>query len=303
MAQGVVVVVGDVMTDVIAKMTQPVQFGTDTTASCSTVPGGSAANLAAWLAPRGQSVHFVGCVGDDVFGRAHLEAFARAGITTHCAIDPAHRTGMIIVLVNENGDRTMITDRGANCGLTPADLPHELFHAGNWLHLSGYTLLDQKTRDAALDALRMARELGMGISVDPSSTAPLAAAGPGRFLEWTRGIDLCFPNLDEGRLLTGQSDEEAIARALCRWYGGVALKLGSRGAIWASGDDASVIRQDAVTTPAVDTTGAGDAFCAGFLAAWLAGTGPLSSLAQAVQLASLAAGRLGARPPGDHWGL
>jgi sugar/nucleoside kinase (ribokinase family) len=296
-----IIVLGDVMTDIIVKVEDTVRFGSDTRARCCTMAGGSGANQAAWLSGRGLQVHFVGCVGDDPFGRAHLQAFANTGISAHCAALRQTSTGMIIVLVQANGDRTMITDRGANSGLAPAHLPTEIFKTGDWFHLSGYTLLDPLTRDTGLAALQLARDLGMHISVDPSSTAPLVEAGPQRFLEWTRGADLCFPNLDEGGLLTGETNEEAIATALCRWYGGVALKLGSRGALWASATSAPVIAHPAQPVQVVDTTGAGDAFCAGFLASWLKGATPGTALAEAIHLAATAAGTVGGRPPGSYW--
>jgi sugar/nucleoside kinase (ribokinase family) len=298
-----IIVLGDVMTDIIVKVDDTVRFGSDTRARCSTMAGGSGANQAAWLSERGLQVQFVGCVGDDTFGRAHLQAFARAGISSHCATLRHTSTGMVIVLVQTNGDRTMITDRGANSGLARTHLPTGIFKTGDWFHLSGYTLLDPQTREAGLAALQLARDLGMHISVDPSSTAPLVEAGPERFLEWTRGADLCFPNLDEGGLLTGETDEQAIATALCRWYAGVALKMGSRGALWASRASGPVIALPAEPVQVVDTTGAGDAFCAGFLAGWIKGATPESALAQAIALAATAAGSIGGRPPGTNWSV
>jgi sugar/nucleoside kinase (ribokinase family) len=298
-----IIVLGDVMTDIIVKVEDTVRFGSDTRAHCSTRAGGSGANQAAWLSTFRHPVQFVGCVGDDTFGRAHLQAFAGAGVSAHCVALPQTSTGMIIVLVQANGDRTMITDRGANSGLAPEHLPADVFQTADWFHISGYTLLDPQTRDTGLAALQLARDLGMHISVDPSSTAPLIEAGPERFLEWTRGADLFFPNLPEGSVLTGETDEASIARALCRWYGGVALKLGSRGALWASASSTPVIAQPAEPAQIVDTTGAGDAFCAGFLAAWRSGAPPETALAQAVHLAAIATGTLGGRPPGSYWSV
>jgi sugar/nucleoside kinase (ribokinase family) len=298
-----IIVLGDVMTDIIVTVEDTVRFGSDTRARCTTMAGGSGANQAAWLSRCGLPVHFVGCVGDDTFGRAHLRALATAGISAHCAALPQTSTGMVIVLVQANGDRTMITDRGANTGLALAHLPREIFKTRTWFHLSGYTLLDPLSREAGLAALQLARDLGMRISVDPSSTAPLTEVGPRRFLEWTRGADLCFPNLDEGGLLTGETDEESIATALCRWYGGVALKLGGRGALWASSPSGPVIVRPAEPVQVVDTTGAGDAFCAGFLAGWLRGDPPDSALTQALAVAATAAGTVGGRPPGSYWSV
>src|SRR5260370_23429766 len=101
----------------------------------------------------------------------------------------------------------------------------------------------------------------MGVSVDASSVALLVGAGPGRFLEWTGGADLCFPNLDEARLLAGADEPEAAARTLGAVYSGVALKLGAEGALWAHADEPPV-RVPGLPAAAVESTGAGGAFCA-----------------------------------------
>jgi sugar/nucleoside kinase (ribokinase family) len=203
---------------------------------------------------------------------------------------------MIVVLVDVAGERTMITDRGANGGLSSADLSPDLFRSGAWFHLSGYQLLAPETREIALASLAMARAAGMRISVDPSSTGPLAECGPRLFLEWTQGADLCFPNLEEGRLLTGEDDDRAVAAALTEWYSGVAMKLGEQGALWAA-RGRPILHQPGEPAAVVDTTGAGDAFCSGFLSSWLSGKPPQSALAEAVRLGTIAVGLAGGRPP------
>jgi sugar/nucleoside kinase (ribokinase family) len=157
--------------------------------------------------------HFVGRVGDDVFGR-FLAAELERG----------------------SGERTMITDRGADEALNPDDLPAQLFRRTDHLHLSGYVLFGSSRRETALEALRLAREAGMSVSVDPSSVPLLKAVGSERFLEWTRGVDLCFPNLQEGPLLGGAGDPGRILDRLVTRYLGVVLKLGARGAMHAGAD-------------------------------------------------------------------
>jgi sugar/nucleoside kinase (ribokinase family) len=288
------------MTDIVVQFHQSLRLGSDTAAGTRVLPGGSGANQATWLAWRGwPEVHFIGSVGDDIYGRAHARALRAGGVATHLATDRHHNTGMIVVLVDIAGERTMITDRGANGGITTGDLPLDLFRPGAWFHLSGYLLLDPATRETALESLDRARTAGMGISVDPSSTGPLTESGPSQFLDWTRGADLCFPNLDEGRLLTGEDDEGAVAGALAGCYGGVALKLGPRGALWAV-SGRPVHYQEGEVTGVIDTTGAGDAFCAGFLSSWLAGLPAEDAMADAVRLGTTAVGLVGGRPPTEH---
>ncbi|HZF58115.1 MAG TPA: sugar kinase, partial [Rubrobacter sp.] len=273
-----------------------VAFGTDTFAPIRVAAGGSGANAAAWLASSGVEAHFVGRVGDDVLGVFLAEELERTGVRPHLARDPVVATGKVFVLVDGAGERTMITDRGAGEALEPEDLPETLFDHGH-LHLSGYTLSGGSRRETATRALRLARESGMTVSVDPSSVPLLRSIGPESFLEWTRGADLCFPNLEEGRALAGTGDPDLITEWLLAYYRGVVLKLGAEGALYA-GASGERVRVRAAPARVADTTGAGDALCAGFLAAWLSGASPAEALERGVELAAKAVERVGARPNG-----
>jgi sugar/nucleoside kinase (ribokinase family) len=289
-----VVVVGDLLYDLLAKVEEEVTFGTDTFVPIRVAAGGSGANAAAWLASSGVETHFVGRVGDDPFGGFLEQELERAGVRPHLARDPSVATGKVFVLVNGAGERTMITDRGAGEALGPEDLPETLFSCGH-LHLSGYTLSGGSRRETAIRALRLARQCGMTFSVDPSSVPLLRAVGPGRFLESTRGADLCFPNLEEGALLARTEDPGRIAEGLLSHYSGVVLKLGPEGALYADADGGWE-RVPASPARVVDTTGAGDALCAGFLSARLSGASPADALRRGVGLATEAVARVGARP-------
>ena len=287
-----VVVVGDLIYDLIARTEGPVAFGTDTFAPIQAIAGGSGANAAAWLASLGIETHFVGRVGDDVLAEALVAELEKSGVMAHLARDPSLGTGKVFVLVDGVGERTMITDRGAGEALCPEDLPRTLFE-GAHLHLSGYTFSGGSRRETALEALRLAREAGMIVSVDPSSVPLLESVGPERFLEWTHGADLCFPNLEEGALLGKEDDPNRVAERLLDHYHGVVLKLGAAGALYAGGERA---RLPAEPGRVADTTGAGDALCAGFLAAWLTGASPAAALRRGVEVAARVVARLGARP-------
>ncbi|MDQ3591063.1 MAG: sugar kinase [Actinomycetota bacterium] len=291
-----VVVIGDLLYDMFAKIEGPVAFGTDTFTPIHAAPGGSGANAAAWLGTVGAETHFVGRVGDDVFGRSLAGELEGAGVHPHLVYDPSLGTGKVFVLVDGSGERTMITDRGAGEALSPGDLPKSLFYEGH-LHLSGYTFSGGSRTETAREALRLAREAGMSTSVDPSSVPLLEVVGPERFLEWTRGVNLCFPNLEEGALLAGERDPARVAEVLLAYYPAVVLKLGSGGALYAEADGT---REHVRAAPArvVDTTGAGDALCAGFLSTWLSDGSPSEALRRGVELAARAVERVGARPKG-----
>ena len=289
-----VVVVGDLLYDLLTKVDGEVRLGIDTFTPIRAAGGGSGANAAAWLAASGVETHFVGRVGDDVFGRFLEEELQRAGVRTHLARDASLATGKVFVLVDGAGERTMITDRGAVENLSPRDIPTPLFHGGH-LHLVGYTFSGGGRRETAFEALRLAREEGMTVSVDPSAVPMLEDIGPDRFLAWTRGADLCFPNLEEGSLLAATEDPDQIAENLLDYYPAVVLKLGAEGACYA---DAEGRRSRVPATPARanDTTGAGDALCAGFMAAWLVGEAPEEALRRGVGFAARAIERVGGRP-------
>jgi sugar/nucleoside kinase (ribokinase family) len=293
-----VVVVGDLVYDLLARIGGSVAFGTDTFAPIHAVAGGSGANAAAWLASLGIKTDFVGRVGDDVLGEALAEELRGAGVTPHLARDPSLGTGKVFVLVDGAGERTMITDRGAGEALRPEDLPLALFDGGH-LHLSGYMFSGGSRRETALEALRLAREAGMSVSVDPSSVPLLEAVGPELFLEWTRGADLCFPNLEEGTLLSGERKPDRVAQRILDHYTGVVLKLGATGAVYA-GADGERVRFPAEPGRVADTTGAGDALCAGFLASWLSDATPAAALQRGVEVAAWAVERLGARPGNER---
>ncbi|MPZ87765.1 MAG: sugar kinase [Nitriliruptorales bacterium] len=291
-----VLVVGDAATDVISRMREPLAAGSDAVASIVTSEGGSGANVACWLAAQGVDAHFIGRIGADPQGLAQTAALRRQGVTPHLAVDGDRSTGVVIVLVGADGSRSMVSDRGANLTLSPADIPVELFQPPRHLHLSGYALLSEGSRQAALHALRLARERGLTVSVDPSSAQPLRTAGADRFLDWTYAADLCLPNLDEALVLSGQEGAESAAAALAAFYGEVVVTMGAEGSLWTDGG--SPVRAAAAPAPSVvDTTGAGDAFCAGFLASWLGGVPPAGALTAGARLAARAVARVGARPP------
>lgn len=290
-----VVILGDLITDIIARQTEPLEKASDTRTRIDICAGGSAANLATWLAMTGRTVHFIGRVGQDPFGFYHQEELRKFGVTPHLSFDPQLSTGAIVVIVDAAGERHMLTDRGANQNLALPDIPWEVFTAENCFHLSGYTLLETGTREVALKALEKARQEGMVISVDPSSTSLLREIGPERFLDWTRGAQLCFPNLDEGRLLSAETDPAAVTQRLAEWYGEVVLKLGAAGATWARKGEA-VVSVPAFAVEVMDSTGAGDAFCAGFLGEWLKGAPPSEALSAGTRLGAQVASQAGARP-------
>ncbi|HZH24390.1 MAG TPA: PfkB family carbohydrate kinase [Solirubrobacteraceae bacterium] len=284
-----IVVAGDVMTDVVAALSGPVAHGSDTPARIALRGGGTGANVAVWLAWAGAQVTLIGRVGDDAAGREAAAALQAEGVDARLAIDRSRPTGTCVVLVAPGGERSMLPDAGANAGLEAVALPPGTAH----LHLAGYALLNPGSRAGARALLTAARRRGIGVSIDPSSAEPIRRAGAGAFLGWAGDADLLVPNRDEATALTGIDEPAGAARALLAHAREVVVKLGPEGALWTDGEDEIVA--PALPVPVRDTTGAGDAFAAGLLAARLAGAGPADALRAGCALAAEAVAREGGR--------
>ncbi|HKC29779.1 MAG TPA: carbohydrate kinase family protein [Jatrophihabitans sp.] len=283
-----VVCVGDLMADVLALLPGPLARGTDTPATVRILGGGAAANAAAWVAAAGGVATFVGRVGDDELGRQAVAQLEQAGVDARVEADPDRPTGTCIVLVDPSGERTMVPSAGANAAAFDPELLPE--HA-DWLLLSGYSLLRDESRASALAVLTLGRERGWAIAVDAASAGPLHEVGAESFLDRLGTGIVLLANGAEARVLTGEVDPAAAARTLARRLGAAVVKIGSGGAVWS--DARRVCSIPAMPAEVVDTTGAGDAFAAGFLTA--SGSGA-SRLMRALHCARHAVAQAGGRP-------
>jgi sugar/nucleoside kinase (ribokinase family) len=272
----VILVVGDVVDDIGVRPLGAVNAASDTEAEIRMTPGGSAANVAAWLGHLGAGVRFIGRAGADAVER-HTAALKAYGVDARIAGDPVLPTATIVLTLDASADRTMYVDRAANTTLTSADLPADTWDEVTWLHLTGYSFFDDGVRPVALGLIAEATRRRVGVSVDPSSLGFLEAAGREAFLSWVADADLLFPNEDEQRFL--QLDRE-----------GVVVKLGPEGASFAGH------RVAARPAHVVDTTGAGDAFCAGFLGEWTRQRAVDAALEAAAAAAADCVSLRGARP-------
>jgi sugar/nucleoside kinase (ribokinase family) len=282
-----VTVVGDLAVDVLVAPSGSPAPGRDVPARITTSGGGAGANTAAWLAHLGVDVTLVARVGDDAAGRAAVEELRSAGVRPAVAVDAGAPTAAVVVLLGADGERTMLSDRGAAARLAPSDLLP--LPGVDHLHLSGYVLLDAASRPAGLAALAAAHAAGAGTSVDPQATGTF----PRALLDGLGGIDLLMPNADELAALTG-SPEPASATSLLGGMGAVVASRGAAGASWVDRDGVRSVSSPAVDV--TDRTGAGDAFDAGVLAAWLGGAGPEAALSAGCAAGAEAVSRRGARP-------
>ena len=289
-----IVCLGDVMVDVVARLSGPVEIGSDRPARTELHPGGSAANTAAWLEWAGTAATLVARVGSDALGSWSLARLGR-GLATQVCIDPTAPTGTYIVLVSPDGERTMVPDAGANGTLAARHLRPDVFAPTRHLHLSGYALFGG-ARAAAVHALSAARQARMTVSVGAASVGPLRELGVQAFFDLIGTDLLIFANRAEAELLTGQQDPLIAASVLAQRVGRAVVTDGSATAVWADGQERAESPARPGTT-VLDTTGAGDAFAAGMLAALARGDTAVDALAAAHELAARACGLIGGRPP------
>jgi ribokinase len=282
-----IVSAGDLMVDVLAQLPGPLAVGSDTPAPISYAGGGAAANLAAWAVVAGARATFLGRVGADAVGRQAVADLVAAGVETQVVADPDLPTGTIIVLIDPAAERTMIPSAGANESALAPTLPA----TADWLCVSGYPLLRAATRAWAVESMATARERGWSIAVDAASAAPLAAFGPSAFLEVIGPDVVLLANAEEAHLLSGRDDPGEAVVALAARVGSAVVKCGAAGVVWSAGADPVAV--PAVPAVVVDSTGAGDAFAAGFLAA---GGFGVDALRAGVALAARAVAHVGARP-------
>ncbi|MFD8667484.1 carbohydrate kinase family protein [Streptomyces microflavus] len=290
-------VVGDVVTDVVALHGSPLAHGTDTPARIRSVPGGAGANVACWAVRSGcREVALLARAGAES-ADWHRDALERAGVRALLAVDEEVATATVISLVDATAERTFLTDSGAVLRLATEDFAPSMLDGMGRLHLSGYLLFAATSRATARLALRTARERGVPVSVDPASAGFLAELGPKRFLEFAEGAELLLPNADEARLLTGLPEPAEAAAELSRAFPRVVVTLGEGGAVVAAGGVVTAgVRARPVRDP-VDSTGAGDAFTGGFLAALLAGADDRAAAAEGCRAGAAAVATVGGRPP------
>lgn len=289
-----VLVVGDVITDVIVMPEGPMIRGSDRRATIRSRPGGSGANQAVWLGALNVPVKFVSRVAAADL-ETNLAFFRSRGVEPILIGDPDAPSGVLISIVDADGERSFLTDRGANLNLSAADLPPSLLDGIDLLLVSGYSFFSAGPRGAVMALLKEARERKIATAVDPASVGFLREVGPEAFLKWSAGTGTIFANLDEALELTGSVDLNLQMQTLGRFYARVVIKRGAGGA--AIGNRSGVqLSMPAPPSDVVDTTGAGDAFAAAFLAAELAGKPAPDCLKAGIVAGAEAVTRIGAQP-------
>lgn len=289
-------VLGDLVLDVVLTPDRPIETGTDVPGTVGIRQGGSAANTARWLARLGVDTQLVCAVGRDGAGRSLVIQVGNDGVRVRAARIAGQRTGRIGILVAPNGERSFVADRRAALALSPGHLRPEWFAGLDLIHVPGYSLMGEPIGAAAGAAVRMARAGGAQVSCDLSSIGPLLAQGRRAARELIASVapDILFATETEAEAFLGRYAADGLVE-----HAAIAvIKRGARGArVLAREADDNVIRFDVATAhvTASDTTGAGDAFSAGFLAGWLVARAAGRTIPDALHRASVAGHRAAAR--------
>ena len=291
-----VLCIGDVMLDVITKisvMPDKINYGSDTSAEISTHGGGAAGNVAAWLTRTDARATIVGHVGDDLAGSAIVTEFNALGVRHNNLVIDNGRSGVVVVLVDPTGERTMFPDNGANSGLKLNDLP--ALHEFNAVYLSGYSPLDPLSLPGIKEMIARIHLKAIPIYFDPASVGGMMAVDIEEVKSWISLMDVILLNEEEANFLTGEADMHRALDILLERVKVVVIKRGAQGALGKS-RDGSAVEVSAVKTKVVDTTGAGDSFAAGFIASYVRDGDLEKALASGANVAAHCVAIVGARP-------
>ncbi|MBH0130149.1 PfkB family carbohydrate kinase [Salinibacterium sp. NK8237] len=260
-------IIGDLVEDVVVWLSEPLRHGTDTEAEIFHTRGGSGANVASFAGRLGPT-RFIGCVGNDNLGTALVQDLEAEGVDVR--VQRKHVTGTVIILIDQDGERSMLPNRAAATMLD--EVPDGWLDGLELLHVSAYSFNGAPVGDTVIDVIRRAKRRGILVSIDVSSTGMLAQYGIDRFLDLM--VDLA-PDF----LIGNQSEMACLDVVVDGKPGTNAPRLTDTIIVTKAGADPTIVHQPGsepltVAVPPVpavrDLTGAGDAFAAGFLTSYLA---------------------------------
>jgi sugar/nucleoside kinase (ribokinase family) len=297
------VALGDLLLDIVVSPARPIERGTDVPGRVAFRRGGSAANTCAAFVRAGGRATLVTCLGEDAWATGLAASLRGEGVQVRSVRRPGP-SGRLAVLVEPDGERSFVTQRGMADALRSTDLRPAWFTGASVVHVPAYSLLREPILGAALGAAELARAAGALLSTDLSSRGPLLELGIAETMSRLRALDpdVLFGNRDEAATLLGRRSTAALGRLL-ELAPLAVVKDGRSGArvLWRDAAGGGILQIDVAAKRLVvaDTTGAGDAFAAGFLHALatsrLEARGGLARDAAALRRAALA----GHRAAGD----
>ena len=264
--------IGDIMVDVVVhadQLSKNFEFGSDTKSEISMRGGGQAANVASWLTQVFVKPFMVARVGNDEMGDFLINDLDQFGISHTAKRITNAKTGMVVVLVDKSGERTMFPDSGANSGLGVSDLPE--LTGFKLAFISAYALINPASRNGVLEIIKVLRSKNIKVFIDPASVGALQSIAKPEINSWLAQANFLIMNFDEAKFLTDKNEIEPAIETLLEQYKQiefVVIKVGAEGA-YAKRRGENLIFEKSIKQNAVDSTGAGDSFTAGFMAKYL----------------------------------
>ena len=261
------------MLDVVVKLQGAINYGEDSASKITTHGGGAAGNVASWIAHTGTQATIVARVGNDSAGAALISEFDDLNVDHSSLIKTSDPTGVVVILVDQKGERTMFPETGANSGLTLSDMPALTGFDG--AYVSGYALLNPRSRTGVLEMIAKIKAVGIPVFYDTVTVGAMKEVDRALILSWLPLMDYVLPNEEEALYV---ADTKDVAQER----------------------DGNRIEIDAIKTAVADTTGAGDSFAAGFIATKISGGDLHASAMAGVTLSATCVANIGARPHVGH---
>ena len=285
--------VGDLLLDVTGVLQRSIQPGVETRASISTQGGGAAANVASWLAVNGVDATVIARIGDDAAGRTLTSELDLYGVKYAKRVIPGANTGVVMILIDQNGERTMFPDSGANAGLGVEDLPElDGFDA---VYISGYSLINPLSRQGTLEIIHLVKSHNLPVIFDPSTVGLMSEVGIEKTREWLSLADIVIMNEEEAHYVTEKATLDDAIEELLTLANVVVIKRGSDGAVGCSKSE-NIVSLPATKSHLVSTVGAGDSFAAGFIKSWFSGGSLRDALQSGADIAAECVSLVGSRP-------
>jgi sugar/nucleoside kinase (ribokinase family) len=282
------------MMDISTIIESDTHFEGDTSASITTQGGGAAANVATWLAYLGEDAYLVSRLGDDAHGVALQKEFEHYGVRHSGIRHPDEKTGIVVILVSPNGERTMFPDSGSNSKLSASDLP--LLDGFAAAYISGYPLINPVSRANVLAIIDQLKAAGITLIIDPGTVGALQKIAFTTMYEWLALFDVVILNESEALFISQRPELEEALTFLATVSPVVVVKRGAQGSV-AIDEKNAITYLPAERVDALDTTGAGDAFTAGFISEWLRSKEISSAMKVGSDNGRLCIQSVGARPP------
>lgn len=287
-------VIGDVMFDIVARIDGPPFAGSDHRAKISFLLGGSGANQSIWASHLGVPSKFYGCVHADDYDTI-IQEFVEYGVNPMLQQVATH-SGRVVCIVSDDGERNFITDRGANDLLQLKCLPIPLMNDVDHVHISGHLLYQEHIYHDLINFIANCKSKDIIISMDIGSASFVRDVGANRFNVIAEACNFLFANNDELKAISDDSIIKNEGQHQHSCHGVIVLKNGADGARCVDSYNNIIAESNGVEVSVVDSTGAGDAFFAGFISAYRKTKDINIALAEGVEMGALCCTMVGAKP-------